>query len=82
MMYINDFRLRSGKFSKPILSEISVLWLLQAYITSMQAEGKTVHMVPLVISHERLFDIRHLATEMVSGVKKQFSVIEMMKLIS
>ena len=82
MMYINDFRLRSGKFSKPILSDISVLWLLQAYITSMQAEGKTVHMVPLVISHERLFDIRHLATEMVSGVKKQFSVIEMMKLIS
>jgi glycerol-3-phosphate O-acyltransferase len=82
MMYINDFRLRSGKFSKPILSEISVLWLLQAYITSMQAEGKTVHMVPLVISHERIFDIRHLATEMVSGVKKQFSVIEMMKLIS
>jgi glycerol-3-phosphate O-acyltransferase len=48
----------------------------------MQAEGKTVHLVPLVISHERLFDIRHLATEMVSGVKKQFSVIEMMNLIS
>jgi glycerol-3-phosphate O-acyltransferase len=82
MVYTNDFRLRSGKFSKPIMSDISVLWLLQAYITSMQAEGKTVHLVPLVISHERLFDIRHLATEMVSGVKKQFSVIEMMNLIS
>lgn len=82
MVYTNDSRLRSGKFSKPIMSDISVLWLLQAYITSMQAEGKTVHLVPLVISHERLFDIRHLATEMVSGVKKQFSVIEMMNLIS
>lgn len=82
MMYTNDFRLRSGKFSKPILPDISVFWLLQAYITSMQAEGKTVHMIPLVISYERLFDIRHLATEMVSDVKKQFSVTEMLNLIS
>lgn len=81
-MYTNDLRLRSGKFSKPILSDISILWLLQAYITSMQAEGKTVHIVPLVISHERLFDITHLATEMVSGIRKQFSTYEMINLIS
>jgi glycerol-3-phosphate O-acyltransferase len=81
IMFLNDQRIRSGKLSRPILPSQSITWLLQAYAQSMQSEGKTVHMVPLVINHERLFDIRHLATEMVSGVKKTFNVADLSQLI-
>ena len=28
MMYQNDVRLRSGKFSKQVVSDLSVMWLL------------------------------------------------------
>ena len=34
-----------------------------------------------MISHERLFDIRHLATEMVSGNKKEHSTVEFINMI-
>jgi glycerol-3-phosphate O-acyltransferase len=48
----------------------------------MQTEGKTIHMVPVTIHHERLFDIRHLATEMVSGKIKTFNSVEIVNLVS
>jgi glycerol-3-phosphate O-acyltransferase len=47
----------------------------------MEGWGDSVHMVPLVICHERLFEIRNLATEMVSGVKKTFNIAELSNLI-
>lgn len=65
----NEVRSRSGKFSKPIVSDLSIMWLLQAYLTSMQGAGKTVHLVPVTINYERVFEINNLATEMVSGIQ-------------
>lgn len=40
---------------------------MQAYATSMQSEGKNVKLVPVSINYERIFELRNLATEMVSG---------------
>lgn len=33
----------------------------------MQKEGKTVHVIPVAINYERVFEVRNLAIEMVSG---------------
>lgn len=33
----------------------------------MQREGKTVHIIPVSINYERVFEVRNLAIEMVSG---------------
>lgn len=38
-------------------------------------------MVPVTVNYERLFDIRHLATEMVSGVVKDFNFLEIYNLV-
>jgi glycerol-3-phosphate O-acyltransferase len=35
----------------------------------MQGAGKTVHLVPVTINYERVFEINNLATEMVSGIQ-------------
>ena len=34
IMFQNDIRLRSGKFNQPVIPDMSVMWLLQAYLTS------------------------------------------------
>ena len=35
IVYQNDIRSRTGKFSKSIVSDLSVLWILQAYMTAL-----------------------------------------------
>jgi glycerol-3-phosphate O-acyltransferase len=67
VLFQNDIRLRSGKISQPVVADLGILWLMQAYVTSMQKEGKTVHLIPVSINYERVFEVRNLATEMVSG---------------
>jgi len=34
-MFQNDVRIRSGKLNHPTVADISVQWLLQAYLSSM-----------------------------------------------
>jgi len=65
--------LRSGKLAQPESADLSVLWLMQTYLTSMQKTGKNVHLVPVCINYERVFEVRNLATEMVSGKVPQLS---------
>lgn len=54
---------------------------MQAYLTSMQKDGKTVHLVPVCINFERTFDIRNLATEMVSGQVPQLSFMKLLNML-
>jgi len=35
MVYQNDERPLSGKFSKTVMAELSILWILQAYMTGL-----------------------------------------------
>jgi len=67
VLFQNDIRLRSGKISQPTVSDLGILWLMQAFVTSMQKENKSVHIIPVSINYERVFEVRNLATEMVSG---------------
>lgn len=54
---------------------------MQAYLTSMQKEGKTVHLVPVSINYERMFEVRNLATEMVSGKVPQLSLMNLLGML-
>ena len=67
VMFQNDERMRSGRFTQPTVSDISIEWLLQAYLSSLQKDGKNLHLIPVAINYDRLFEIRNLATEIVSG---------------
>ena len=67
MMFKNDLRIRSGKYNQPTHPDIAIQWLLQSYLVRMQKEGKNVHIVPISVQYERLFELRNIASEMVSG---------------
>jgi len=57
------------------------MWLLQAYLTSMQGAGKTVHLMPVTINYERVFEINNLATEMVSGIQAKVGLRKIYSMI-
>ena len=78
-MFQNDLRIRSGKFNLPTIADISVQWLLQAYLQSMQRDGKNVFIFPVSINYERLFEIRNIADMMVSKNQSNLNVLEVKK---
>jgi glycerol-3-phosphate O-acyltransferase len=54
---------------------------MQAYLTSMQKDGKTVHLVPVSINYERVFEVRNLATEMVSGKVPRLNLMQLLQML-
>ena len=74
--------MRSGRFTQPTVPDISIEWLMQAYLTTLQREGKNIHLVPIAINYDRLFEIRNLATEIVSGDPGDISFYTLGRLIS
>jgi len=57
------------------------MWLLQAYLTSKQKDGKTVHIIPVTFNYERMFELRNLATEMVSGDVPEIAFLKLASMI-
>ena len=74
--------MRSGRFTQPTVADISIEWLMQAYMTTLQREGKNIHLVPIAINYDRLFEIRNLATEIVSDDPGDMSFLNLGRLIS
>ena len=66
ILFQNELRLRGGRFNQPVISDMSITWLLQNYFTAL-SKDVNVHLVPVSINSERLFEISNLTTEMVSG---------------
>lgn len=54
-------------------SSMSVRWLLEAFQFFSKISGKNIVIVPVMISYDRKFEASNLATEMVSGVKKDYT---------
>lgn len=50
-------------------------------MTSMQAEGKNVKIVPLALNYERVFEMRNLAIEMTSGNVPKLRLLEIESMI-
>jgi len=59
--------MRSGRFNQPTVSDISIEWLMQVYLSTFRIEGKNIHLIPVAINYDRLFEMRNLANEIVSG---------------
>merc|ERR1712060_431344 len=81
-MFQNGKRMRSGRLLQPTVADISVEWLMQAYLSSLQKEGKNLHIVPVAINYDRLFEIRNLAQEIVSADNGKLSVFDVRRMIS
>lgn len=75
-------RLCSGKFNELVMPDLSILWLLQAYLSNRQDKNKTIHLVPVSINYERIFEHRNLANEMISGNVVRLNLAEMFKIIN
>ena len=82
VMFQNGKRMRSGRLLQPTVADISVEWLMQAYLSSLQKEGKNLHIVPVAINYDRLFEIRNLAQEIVSADNGKLSVFDVRRMIS
>lgn len=82
ILFQNDVRLRSGKLAQPVTADMGVLWLMQTYLTSLQSSGKNVHLVPVCINYERVFEVRNLAIEMVSGKVPRLSFMKLLNMLS
>ena len=81
LMFQNDVRIRSGKFNHPTVSDISIQWLLQAYLQAMQSDGKNVYIFPLSINYDRIFEIRNIADMIVSGEPDNMGLRDMKRKI-
>jgi glycerol-3-phosphate O-acyltransferase len=73
-IFQNAARLRSGKLSRQTYSDMSVRWLLHAY-QSLPSIASKITIVPVMISYDRIFEHLNLATEMMSGEKKDYTFL-------
>ena len=55
---------------------------MQAYLTSLQKSGKNVTLIPVCINYERVFEVRNLAIEMVSGKVPRLSFMKLLNMLS
>ena len=55
---------------------------MQAYLSSLQRDGKNVHLIPVAINYDRLFEIRNLATEIVSDDPGDLSMLGLQRMIN
>jgi glycerol-3-phosphate O-acyltransferase len=76
-IFQNAARLRSGKLSRQTYSDMSVRWLLHAY-HSLPSIASKITIVPVMISYDRIFEHLNLATEMMSGEKKDYTFLSSM----
>ena len=54
---------------------------MQAYLSSMQLDGKNLHLIPCAINYDRLFEIRNIVTEAVSVDPGELSLLGLSQMI-
>ena len=54
---------------------------MQAYHSSLKKEGKNIHLLPVAINYDRLFEIRNLAQEIVSSATDKLSMVTVMRML-
>ena len=53
--------------------DMSIRWVLEAF-ASLQESGRNLMIVPVMISYDRIYEGLNIATEMVSGEKKDYTL--------
>ena len=73
MIYQNSQRIRSGKLNRKVGADMSVRWLLEAFL-NLNKIGKNIVIVPIMINYDRIYEQNNLSIEMVSGKKKEYNL--------
>ena len=76
MIFQNDARMKSGKFNRPTVADMSVQWILQVFA---QNKGKTINIIPISITKDRLLDMSNLADHMVTENKPKITLRKIRK---
>lgn len=53
--------MRGGNQNMPILPDISIEWILQTYVSHLKPKGETLHLIPISMTYERLFELDSIA---------------------
>ena len=72
-VFQNDFRSRAGKLYRKKAADLSCRWLLETF-SELQHSGTNLMIVPLMISYDRIYESHNLATEMINGEKKDYTM--------
>ena len=72
-IFQNAERFRAGKLRRQSDADNAVRWLLDAYL-GLQASRENIWMVPVMVSHDRIYESSNLATEMVNGEKQDYNM--------
>jgi len=73
MLYQNSQRLRSGKINRKHEADMSVRWLLEAFL-NLQKMNKNIFIVPIMMNYDRIYEQNNLSIEMISGKKKEYNI--------
>lgn len=75
-MFQNDERLRTGKFTMPVFGEMSTKLLIKSF-HNLQKFKYDIHVVPVCINYDRIFEASYLANEMISGKFKNMNMTQL-----
>jgi len=59
-------------------ADMAVRWLLETFLSFSKQQGKNIVIVPVMINYDRKFEANNIATEMVSGVKTDYTLLTSM----
>jgi len=75
VVFQNGFRFRSGKLRKRMSPDMSIRWILDAFQSFSKVSGKNIVIVPVMINYDKKFESGNIALEMVSGQKRDYTMI-------
>ena len=73
MIYQNNQRIRSGKLNRKVTADMSVRWILEAFL-NLNKMGKNIVVVPIMLNYDRIWEGSNLSIEMVSGKRKEYNL--------
>jgi glycerol-3-phosphate O-acyltransferase len=65
----------------PILPDISIEWILQTYVSHLKPKGETLHLIPIGMTYERLFEIDSIAKQNMSGTRDKMSATKIVQMV-
>lgn len=72
MVFQNSERLRTGKFYRRTTSDLSIEWIIDAF-RGLPKEAERIVLVPVMVSYDRVFEVRNLTKSMVTLKEGSFA---------
>jgi len=82
-IFQNAERFRADRLNRQSNSDVTIRWLIDVYCALNQASQKTMLIVPVTVSYDRIYESANLATEMINGEKQDYTLLmSLQKMIS